>query len=438
MYLFILHIPKFVINENGFFVDLYNNKIDISNTFIKNDILLSSYLLEEDELEEVDFKLVIIDILKKMDITNIKIIECQDNRTLELKFTVININTEYILNSLLSIGIGEQIGNIWVLPLDITRPNIQVTNLQNHSNKFIETIKARLVIDKIAEITNVSAQLSFDYISLVIIASILAFLGLAYNNITIIVASMLVSPIMGPVTAVTFGTIIKDWKLVKTGFKSELSGLIICVIIGFLFGLIMGPFENALSWPTEEMENRGNIKGLLSGIFVAIPSGIGVALSILGNNTSSLVGVAISASLLPPAVNTGILFSIASTAHLYINKTIIVNEILTKALISFSLTIANIIVIYLMGMAMFKIKEVAKIPGKTKFWKDIELSRNYDNLIKNENNESYNNIIDNIIPILNENLNIPNLNNNIIDMNDKCNIKYYYKSSSPKNNNIIN
>ena len=50
----------------------------------------------------------------------------------------------------------------------------------------------------------------------------------------------------------------------------------------------------------------GQIRGLLVGLTIAIPSGIGVV-STLGNNTSSLVGVAISASLLPPAVNTGML-----------------------------------------------------------------------------------------------------------------------------------
>jgi len=34
-----------------------------------------------------------------------------------------------------------------------------------------------------------------------------------------------------------------------------------------------------------------------------VPSGAGVALSVLGGNAGSLVGVAISASLLPPACN---------------------------------------------------------------------------------------------------------------------------------------
>jgi uncharacterized membrane protein len=42
---------------------------------------------------------------------------------------------------------------------------------------------------------------------------------------------------------------------------------------------------------------------VLVGILIALPSGAAVAIAILGENTGSLVGVAISASLLPPAVN---------------------------------------------------------------------------------------------------------------------------------------
>ena len=45
------------------------------------------------------------------------------------------------------------------------------------------------------------------------------------------------------------------------------------------------------------------LRSLWVGILIAVPSGAGVALSVLGGNIGSLVGVAISASLLPPAVN---------------------------------------------------------------------------------------------------------------------------------------
>ena len=48
---------------------------------------------------------------------------------------------------------------------------------------------------------------------------------------------------------------------------------------------------------------RGSLRTVAVGIFVALFSGAGVAISILGGNIGVLVGVAISASLLPPAVN---------------------------------------------------------------------------------------------------------------------------------------
>ena len=49
--------------------------------------------------------------------------------------------------------------------------------------------------------------------------------------------------------------------------------------------------------------DRGMLRSLWVGVLIAVPSGAGVAIGILGGNAGSLVGVAISASLLPPAVN---------------------------------------------------------------------------------------------------------------------------------------
>ena len=68
----------------------------------------------------------------------------------------------------------------------------------------------------------------------------------------------------------------------------------------------------AESWPTSEMLSRGTRATFLCGIPIAFFSGLGVALSVLDDQTSSLVGVAISASLLPPAVNCGMMLIVAA------------------------------------------------------------------------------------------------------------------------------
>lgn len=43
------------------------------------------------------------------------------------------------------------------------------------------------------------------------------------------------------------------------------------------------------------------------GIFTALPTGAAAAIAVLGENFAPIVGVAISVSLLPPAVNAVIL-----------------------------------------------------------------------------------------------------------------------------------
>lgn len=88
--------------------------------------------------------------------------------------------------------------------------------------------------------------MSFDYLSLLLIASTISGVGLAVNSTVSIVASMLVSPIMGPVLALTFGSVINNRKLMKLGLKIELLSLLICVVVGFIIGLV------AISWGTEK------------------------------------------------------------------------------------------------------------------------------------------------------------------------------------------
>ena len=145
----------------------------------------------------------------------------------------------------------------------------------------------RLRIEQVREQIVEQAALSFDFISLLSIASILAGIGLITNNTVVIVASMLVSPIMGPCLGLTFGSRVQDWPLVRSSFVNESLSLCGCVIIGLIIGLCAGFTDLAAdTWPTDEMRNRGEITGLVTGIAIAIPSGMGVCLSILGGKST--------------------------------------------------------------------------------------------------------------------------------------------------------
>ncbi|XP_052774315.1 uncharacterized protein LOC128212946 isoform X1 [Mya arenaria] len=181
---------------------------------------------------------------------------------------------------------------------------------------FMKSIKSRLVVQQVVNTVTANAQFTFDYLLLIILASLISCMGLVESSSVVLVASMLISPLMGPILATTFGQVIQNHGLRNLGLKSELSGLLICIFVGFVFGLVTGSFglKGAVwgstdQWPTQEMASRGELRALWVGMLIAVPSGAGVALSVLGGNAGSLVGVAISASLLPPACNAGMLWA---------------------------------------------------------------------------------------------------------------------------------
>lgn len=64
--------------------------------------------------------------------------------------------------------------------------------------------------------------------------------GLATNVTVFIVASMLVSPIMGPILGMTFGYRVSDWQLFKTGFINEFKMAVAAMATGATFGLLLG------------------------------------------------------------------------------------------------------------------------------------------------------------------------------------------------------
>lgn len=113
------------------------------------------------------------------------------------------------------------------------------------------------------------------------------------------------------------------------------------------------------------------------GIFAALLSGAAVAIAILGENIGSLVGVAISASLLPPAVNSGVLWSLAVLCFIHAdddtryNRLVSTNiysknqalELLAYGAVSLMLTLMNIICILIFGVLIFKVSKHYQPPN---------------------------------------------------------------------------
>mmetsp|Transcript_39866 Transcript_39866/g.40656 ORF Transcript_39866/g.40656 Transcript_39866/m.40656 type:complete len:510 (+) Transcript_39866:43-1572(+) len=259
--------------------------------------------------------------------------------------TVPGHDVSRIIEHLRKIGLGEGIGQVILQTIDcqlfthsiredVPRPEGELCPSVNDENsideanpvlaketKLVKTKKktgfsefthARLTNEEIHSKVVGGAKMSVNTWFTLVGACLVAGGGLTTNAIVFIVAAMLVSPIMGPILGMTFGYRVADWQLFKLGFISCIKMTITAFSVGLLLGLVLGSAHNTYNWPTSAMAGlKSENFDLVISLFVSGAAGVVLAVSVTSGGVNSLVGSAISAGLLPPLVNAGMLVSYA-------------------------------------------------------------------------------------------------------------------------------
>lgn len=286
-------------------------------------------------------------------------------------------HTNELLNILDRIGCGVSHGLISVSDVDIIKPIPKEIN-KKHFSKF-----GALSTEQIYMTLSSSVGLDIDFILYLIIASIIAGVGLATDNVLMVVASMLLSPLMSPILGITYSTSIKDMKLFIESLKTFIISICVVYSIGIIIGLCFYDLTDKFDWPTNEMTERGDSTALIVGLFISIPSGVGAGISIATGGVNTLVGVAIAASIHPPLINS----AIAITYGLSSNDNTITDY---RELGGYSLTLflINVVCIYISALIIFRFKGVKPFRRTSVMWQFPKIS----NIIKTDEEPENNKI----------------------------------------------
>jgi len=254
-----------------------------------------------------------------------------------------------VLELLNELGVGIEYGIIDILKLQVTIPELVEEELD-----VSEELSSRVSVEEIESTIKEGMELNIDFYLFIIIAAFIAGAGLILNSTAIIIGSMIISPLMGPILGVSYGMISKNYNLVKKGIFGQLISVIIAIGIGVLLASLAFLIYSSPSI-TNEMMSR-NFPTIFD-LIVSIGAGLAVGFAITGKIQSSLVGIAIAVSLMPPAVNIGV--------------TLIYGN-LFLSLGSFVLLMSNILAINLMAILIFKLKKIKILEKKYIFWKGPE------------------------------------------------------------------
>jgi len=141
---------------------------------------------------------------------------------------------------------------------------------------------------------------TLDYFVLLVIAALLASLGLLLNSSAVVIGAMLVAPLMQPIIALGIGLCTARLNLMRKAIVTILLSVLVALGVGYLAGIFIAP-----DTATEEMFARA-YPSLLDAM-VALASGfIGAYATARKDIPAALAGVAIAAALVPPICTVGL------------------------------------------------------------------------------------------------------------------------------------
>ncbi|MCK8824411.1 TIGR00341 family protein [Fuchsiella alkaliacetigena] len=150
-----------------------------------------------------------------------------------------------------------------------------------------------------------NSQLNDHFIFLAVMAAIIASLGLILDNTAVIVGSMIIAPVFGPIVAMATGIVLGDFKLIAKGAVAET----VVLLIGVLIGLVMG-------WVVPNVAVNSALKvrmfPTVADLFVGLAAGGAGAYSLISGVKAQLVGVVIAAALIPVMATIGIGFALSN------------------------------------------------------------------------------------------------------------------------------
>lgn len=164
--------------------------------------------------------------------------------------------------------------------------------IYNFSVKFFEISEAERG-EVYAEIRD-SYQMRPSYLMMLVLACLVAILGLLANSPAVVIGAMLISPLMSPFLSAGLALAIGDWELGKAAMRTILVSVLVAIFISVL-AVAVSPLKE----PTAEILARTNPNLLDLGI--AFFSGCAGTYTLVSRKgITTIPGVAIATAVMPP------------------------------------------------------------------------------------------------------------------------------------------
>ncbi len=187
-----------------------------------------------------------------------------------------------------------------------------------------------------------------DFYFLVILSALIVTLGLAKDNVVLLIGGMLVAPILSSILAISLGLIILNLKVIFRSIRIMLTAIVLSILVSFFIGAITYHDIKAIELMTY-------MEVSLYTFVVALIAGVAASYTWSKPNlNSTLPGIAITVTLIPPMAAIGLALSSMDYGMALIAAQVLFINI-------FGIVIASLAVFFFMQFYKAKRKIIAEM-----------------------------------------------------------------------------
>jgi uncharacterized hydrophobic protein (TIGR00271 family) len=208
-----------------------------------------------------------------------------------------------VIAELRALGLGEQ-GSI-----SIEEVQTSISEAAVLAERAAKGSPADAVVwEQVESRTSESAELSFSFLAFMVLATLIAAVGIMTDSQILIIGAMVVGPEFGPLAGFAVAVVERRLDLARRSFIALAVGFPVAIAASFVLTLAL----RALGPAPDELTALGHPATLFISnpntfsVIVALLAGITGVLSLTTTKSGALIGVLISVTTIPAAANVGV------------------------------------------------------------------------------------------------------------------------------------
>ena len=236
--------------------------------------------------------------------------ETQDTDRKTVQMLVGPDNRQALIDALQSVLSALDDWRVTILPIETTIPlPSDEEEAQAREKEDAEKSIGGMTREEIWNTVWTQARLDQTFVAFVVLATIVAALGMLTDSVAVVVGAMVIAPLLGPNLAFAVGVALGDGKMIGRALLTNAVGLSLAFGLSLVIGLLWSMGDELPA----ELIARSDVR--LDGLVIALASGAAAALSLVTGVSSALVGVMVAVALLPPTSALGIFVATGQNDH---------------------------------------------------------------------------------------------------------------------------